>query len=153
MKFKKFMSLFVVVAIIFVSLSMNVFAASSYEHVVNAHDYDTFPPFDLYSFSGYCDTDAFIYSFMTLGTPPYAGYTATCRAEAVIVVFYTDGTFDILSDRTGEFVVSSFGDGRHAYAEIAFDTSKIVDRFSYQHYYIVDDVCVKRHTYNYNYEA
>ncbi len=149
MTLKRIISILLACVLICAMFTTNVFAATNgtYTHVVKEHDTQTNTLYDFYSFSGYCSTDAFIYSFVnTLTDTP-----ATVQARSGLIVYYEDGTSDIAQNTSDELLVAGANKGVVAYAEVFYDEEKEVTSFFFRHNYYVDGVAVGNKSYTCDY--
>lgn len=140
MKAKKLISIFMVVVMAVTIFAVNAFAVE----VKRLHDEDPYYPFDLYSFSSYDTSCASNFSIITLQSK---NYSATVHTQSVVVAYYTDNTTDMDSQIGVREEADYEGDGQGSIARVYYDEEKVVDRFSFQHYFFVNGSCVKRDTY------
>lgn len=149
MKLKRILSIMLASVMVFAIMAVNTLAAtsSSYIHVVNEHDTSTRSGYDFYSFSGYNDTDAFIYSFITA----YNNTGETIQSRAGLIVYYADGTSDISQYTSNTKVVTMTNDGVQAYAEVYYDAGKVANSFFFRHNYYIDGVSVGNKSYTCDY--
>ena len=151
MKFRRIISILLACVLVCAMFTSNVFAATNEEYIyVNDYaDTNTVSHYKLRALAGYCSTNAITHSSITYTSSMPDSSIIKC--QSVVFVYYTDGSFDGDSDFSDELTVSNLGDNVQAYAGYYYDTYKGVDHFSFQHYFLINGVCVKRDTKTENY--